>query len=216
MARRDRDPPGNGWAVKPEDIAAGYDTLAAHWDSERFPRDNGIEQHKRALQFADKPGPALDMGCGSSGRFIDLLTDAGYQVEGLDLSREMLTRAKIRHPEVTFHHGDIRHWVPEQSYHFISAWDCLWHLPLADQAPTLVKILQMLSPQGIFIFSMGGLSAPAEHENSVMGPAMYYSTLGIPKTLDIISHNNCLCRHLEFDQYPEVHVYLIVERIAEL
>ena len=41
---------------------------------------------------------------------------------------------------------------------------------------------------------------------------MYYSVLGIPKTLEVLSAAGCICRHLEYDQYPEQHLYMIAQR----
>jgi len=36
--------------------------------------------------------------------------------------------------------------------------------------------------------------------------------LGIPALLKIIDRCGCVCRHLEYDQYPENHLYLIVQK----
>jgi hypothetical protein len=41
---------------------------------------------------------------------------------------------------------------------------------------------------------------------------MYHATLGIPKTLQVLAEASCVCRHLEYDQYPEDHVYVIAQR----
>ena len=74
--------------MNPKDVAKSYDSIAERWNSEDFPRQNGVEQHKRAIAFVKRRGRALDIGCGSSGRIVDLLLEHGFQVEGLDLSRE--------------------------------------------------------------------------------------------------------------------------------
>jgi RimJ/RimL family protein N-acetyltransferase len=41
---------------------------------------------------------------------------------------------------------------------------------------------------------------------------MYHATLGVPKTLYALTEAGCVCRHLEYDQYPEAHVYLIAQK----
>jgi hypothetical protein len=64
----------------------------------------------------------------------------------------------------------------------------------------LSKIMQSLTPGGVCIFKTGGLDAASEKVDSVMGPQMYYSVLGIPNTLKVISESGCVCRHLEYDQ----------------
>jgi SAM-dependent methyltransferase len=198
--------------MKPSDIARSYDQIADRWNSETFPRNNGIAQHERAIAFLKDKRHALDIGCGCNGRIIDLLRSHGFDVEGLDISRRMIELAKQRHPDVTFHHADICEWVFPKRYDLISAWDSIWHLPLTVQEPVLKKIFQALIPGGVCIFTTGGLDAPAEKVDSAMGPRMYYSALGIPDTLKVLSETGCICRHLEYDQYPESHLYIIAQK----
>ena len=73
-------------------------------------------------------------------------------------------------------------------------------------------MLTHLTPGGVCLFSMGGLDHQEEKTDSVMGPRMYYSTLGIPKTLELVTQSGCVLRHMEFDQRPEQHLYMIVQR----
>jgi hypothetical protein len=47
-----------------------------------------------------------------------------------------------------------------------------------------------------------------------MGPAVQYSTLGIPGLLEVIAQARCVCRHLEFDQLPEKHLVVVAQRPA--
>jgi hypothetical protein len=83
---------------------------------------------------------------------------------------------------------------------------------LAQQEPVLKKILHGLTAGGVCIFTTGGLDAPSEKVDSAMGPQMYYSVLGIPNLLKLMSDAGCICRHLEYDQYPELHLYVIAQR----
>jgi SAM-dependent methyltransferase len=199
--------------MTPAEIAQSYDQLADQWNSDAFPRENGIKQHERAIAFAKNRRCALDVGCGSSGRILDLLQSLGFEVEGLDISSRMIELAKRRHPAVTFHHADICEWELPKKYDFISAWDSIWHVPLSQQEPVLKKLLNGLSSGGICIFTMGGLDAPSEKVDSAMGPQMYYGVLGIPETLRLLSDADCVCRHLEYDQYPELHLYVIAQKV---
>lgn len=198
--------------MTPSEIARSYDQLADHWNSDAFNRANGMEPHKRAITFLKNKGRALDVGCGSSGRFIDLLRSQGFDPEGLDVSGRMIELARQRHPELNFHHADIREWELPVKYDLISAWDSIWHLPLVDQEPVMRKLCEGLSPGGVFIFTTGGVEEPSEKVDSAMGPPMYYSVLGIPNLLRVLSESACICRHLEYDQYPELHVYIIAQK----
>jgi trans-aconitate methyltransferase len=169
-------------------------------------------QHERALTFITHPGAALDVGCGSSGRFIELLRSRGFQVEGADLSAEMLRLARLRHPQVQFHHADICSWSLTRSYRFISAWDSIWHVPLTRQPLVLQKLFAGLDHDGVIIFSAGGLEMPDERRDDGMGVPMYHATIGVPHILGLIEATGCKLRHFEYDQFPETHVYFIAQQ----
>lgn len=199
--------------MNPEKTAANYDQIAQHWDNSHFDRTYGIRQHQRALQFLQGSGKALDIGCGSSGRIIDLLLGSGFEVEGLDLSREMLKRARRHHPDLTFHQVDICNWTFPCRFDFISAWDSIWHVPLAQQTGLVRKICQGLAPGGVFIFTSGGVDEPDEVTNDCFGQALYHAAPGVTNLLSTIDDAGCHCRHLEYDGgFPDRHLYLIVQR----
>lgn len=199
--------------MDPHDVAKSYDNLADHWNGDSFHRENGMDPHRRALQFVEARGSAIDIGCGSSGRFIDLLLSEGFETEGLDLSAEMLRLAKERHPSVPFHHADICTWEPEKRYDFITAWDSIWHAPLAQHEAILSKLCNALTDNGVLIFTSGAVDEPGDTDNPCMGQPMYHAAPGIPALLNIIAANRCIVRHLELDQWPEKHLYLIVQKV---
>lgn len=204
--------------MHPSPIACAYDLLAERWLDGRFNQANGIEQHRRALAFladADADGEegwALNVGCGCNTRFNPLLHARRLHIEGIDISAHMLALARAADPAVTLHHADAVTWQAQRQYRFISAWDSIWHVQLAQQAALLRKLMRALAPGGVFIFSTGGLDAPAEHVDSYMGPEVYYGSLGIPGLLEVVNDAGCVCRHLEFDQYPQKHLYVIVQQ----
>lgn len=199
--------------LKPEEIGRAYDELTHLWTSPDFNRNDGIQQHLRAIAFAKNKGAALDVGCGCSGRIIDLMLAEGYSPEGIDVSNGMLKLAETRHPNITFHHADICKWVIPKHYDLISAWDSIWHVPLSLQAPVLLKLFAALNRGGICIFTAGGLDNADEHCDAAMGREVYYSTLGVNGFLDVISQSGCICRHFEYDQQPELHSYFIVQKL---
>ena len=201
--------------MTPTEIAASYDEIAHRWQDETFDNTNGIAAHQRALAFISNPGAALDAGCGCNGRFFDLLENCGFTVEGVDISSAMIERASQSHPHITLHHADICTWQPPRQYSFISAWDSIWHVQLESQADVITKLMSALLPNGVLIFTMGGLHYEDEVFDNAMGVPMYHSTLGLKKTLSLIADNDCICRHLEYDQFPEPHVYVIVQATAE-
>lgn len=214
--------------MTPDQIAQTYDHLAAFWTSDGLDASNGLEAHRRALRFLKAPVPslasasapagaeaqraALDVGCGSSGRLAALLLAEGLSVTGVDISEEMLRLARVRQPGAIFLQADVVTWELPQAYDFISAWDSIWHVPLAGHEALLRKLCAGLKPGGVLILTAGGTEAPGELSGMMMGQPVYHATLGLPRLLEVISGAGCVCRHLEYDQHPELHVYLIVQR----
>jgi hypothetical protein len=62
------------------------------------------------------------------------------------------------------------------------------------------------------IWTTGGLDWPEEKRDSAMGPTVYHSGLGISKTMQTVAEAGCVCRHLEYDQWPEKHVFIIAQK----
>ncbi|MGA7125194.1 MAG: class I SAM-dependent methyltransferase, partial [Chthoniobacterales bacterium] len=84
--------------MDPEALGREYDKIAAHWQ-EPFLQTNGLTQFEKAIHFTKNRGPALDIGCGCSRRFIDLLQKHGFAPEGLDVSEKMIALAREQHPQ---------------------------------------------------------------------------------------------------------------------
>ncbi|WP_367154936.1 trans-aconitate 2-methyltransferase [Methylomonas sp. HYX-M1] len=199
--------------MTPLEIGRAYNSITHLWESPAFDRSNGIAQHQKAIAFAHKRGHALDIGCGCSGRLIDLLSNNGFAAEGLDVSDEMIRLAKQKHPCLQFHQQDICEWIFPKRYDFITAWDSIWHIPLTRQVEVLTKIVDGLNKNGVLIFSFGGTTEPGEHKDNAMGPEVYYSSLGTNGFLSLLINLGCACKHLEYEQVPELHAYLIAQKI---
>lgn len=194
--------------MTPEQVAASYDQIADQWlDLSAY----GFAQIERAVAFVKHKGVALDVGCGA-GRCLDLLARHGFRTDGIDTSPAMIALARERHPDARLFHGDICGWELPRPYDLIVAWDSVWHVPLAEQEAVLTKLCRGLSAGGVLVFTTGGTDVPSEKRDSYMGPPMYHAALGIPKTLHVLAQAGCVCRHLEYDQYPELHVYVIAQK----
>lgn len=199
--------------MKPAETGLAYDKITHLWETGTFDISNGIAQHQRAISFVESRGHALDVGCGSTNRLINLFLDEGFTPEGVDVSAEMLRLAKDKTPAITFHQQDICQWPLPNKYDLISAWDSIWHVPLQQQEALIRKLLAALNTGGVLIFSAGGLDEASEHRDDFMGPEVYYSSLGISGFLAVIAGAGGVCRHFEFDQYPELHAYFIVQKL---
>jgi trans-aconitate methyltransferase len=198
--------------MTPKQIGQAYDQITHLWESDEFDLSNGIAQHQHALSFVTSHHRALDIGCGCTNRIINLLSPDFAIVEGVDVSIEMLNLARAKHPNVPFHHADFLAWQTPHQYDFISCWDAFWHIPLANQAKALNKMLSLLAPNGVCIFSFGGLEEADTHSNDYMGVEMAYATLGINGYRSAVSQMGAVERYLVLDKDGQKHCYMIVQR----
>jgi len=100
------------------------------------------------------PGSAiLDAGCGT-GDLAVLLAGRGYSVLGVDVSNEMLARARVRLPGAVFRREDMSSFVCQEPVDaVVCTCDALSHLiePDAVQA-AFVSFLHCLKPAGYVVF----------------------------------------------------------------
>ncbi|WP_287133409.1 class I SAM-dependent methyltransferase, partial [Alteromonas sp.] len=163
----------------------------------------------------DKPkkrGYALDIGCGCTNRFVPIIESAGLTYEGIDVSKDMLAIATSQLPAHTFYCADVCTFTIPKHYSFISAWDSFWHIPLTQQEPLLKKLVDHLDDDGVLLFSCGGTDESGQHTNEVMGPEVYYASLGLHRYIEILIEAGGFVRHVEFDQHPELHTIIIVQK----
>lgn len=199
--------------MKPKETGLHYDKIASWWQKHHLHSTYGVTALEKAIKFAENKSSALDVGCGSSGRFIDVLLQNGFTPEGLDVSAGMISLARQLHPNVKFFVGDICTWELPRKYDLISAWDSTFHLPISEQKPVLKKLCDGLNPKGIIIFTCGGSIGSTEISGSFQGENFDYSTLGVEEFLRLIMEFGCLCKHVEYDLFPENHVYIIGKKM---
>lgn len=87
----------------------------AFWDAE----DYGSEIGLMSAFLKQHPGPALEIGAGS-GRLMLPLLKMGFEIEGLELSEDMLDLGKHRAARMgldpVIHQGDMCHWRGARCY----------------------------------------------------------------------------------------------------
>lgn len=92
------------------------------------------------------PGRSLEVGCGS-GRLLLPLRELGYEVEGLELSEEMiaLCQQKLGGPNTMLHHGNMDDWQAPCRYDSIMIPAFTLQLS-ADPAAALTRFHAALNP----------------------------------------------------------------------
>ena len=146
-------------------------------------------------------------------RFTQAFLKHGFTPTSVDISAEMISLARQWHPGVTFYTEDICIWQFPHKYDLISAWDSTFHLSLAEQKPVLKKMCDGLNPQGILLFTCGGSIGHEEISAGFEDETFDYSPLGVNEFLRLLIDFGCTCKHLEYDPYPENHVYIIAQKL---
>ena len=149
--------------MNPHLIGKKYDQLAKSWDKHHKSSEYGVKQIEQAIQFCVNKNKALDVGCGTGGRLIKLLKNNGFTVNGIDVSKQMIALAKQNHPSEQFDIADICHWETQDKFDFIMAWDSIFHLSLCMQKPVITKLCNLLSKNGVLIYTFGDVYG--EHIN---------------------------------------------------
>lgn len=98
----------------PRRMSQPYLSLEAHLHDAFWEAEDDASEVKLMAAFLKKhPGPALEMGAGS-GRLMFPLLEMGLEIEGLELSRDMLdlgaASAQQRGLQATIHQGDMNDW----------------------------------------------------------------------------------------------------------
>jgi predicted TPR repeat methyltransferase len=193
--------------MEPESTGRAYDTIAPQWEKVLLTSCYGLSYLEKAIANCARRGKALDIGCGTGGRMINALLAAGMNVTGIDISAGMLAIAKPRHPTVTFIQANMATWNSSETYDLILAWDSTFHLPIASQEPVLRKLCRHLEPQGILLFTSGGIHA--EISGEMYGQRFEYSSLSEIEFFEILTSEGCKLLTFERDQYPLNHTVTI-------
>jgi SAM-dependent methyltransferase len=98
-------------------------------------------------------GLVCDMGCGP-GHVARYLHERGVQVCGVDLSAEMVDRARRLIPAVEFQQGDMMALdIPDETWVGIVAFYSLIHIPRTDMLHALDELRRVLRPGGGLLLS---------------------------------------------------------------
>ena len=110
-------------------------------------------------RWIKKPGIVLDIGCGN-GDFLDAMQRRGWQVSGVDSSKESCRLAREKVGESVFCGNLSECNFKDGSYDMIT----LWHVPehVADLDLLLKKIYALLHEKGILVIAIPNAQGVAE------------------------------------------------------
>lgn len=112
------------------------------------------------------PARILDLACGT-GTLALALAEAGYDVQGLDLSGKMLAQARAKQEKadpkgllkLTFAEADMRYFLVDAPVDVVLChYDSLNHLSNETELrATFLQVAQALKPGGLFLFDLNTL-----------------------------------------------------------
>ncbi len=140
------------------DCQASYDLVAGEYVRRVF---DELQHKPLDRQLLDRfaaslrgVGPVGDIGCGP-GHVTRYLHGQGVDVCGVDLSPEMVARARRLNPGIVFRQGDMTALVdvPDGAWAGITAFYSIIHVPPSELVSTLRELARTLRPDGLLLLA---------------------------------------------------------------
>jgi SAM-dependent methyltransferase len=139
-----------------------FDALYLREYEPLFTLERDRREVARLLDILGLPDGAriLDVPCGQ-GRHSHLLAEAGFDVDGLDLSAELLARARARGtgPRLRYHRGDMRNLPSEWTGQFDAVLNLFTSFGFfadpSDDRGVVAEFARVLRPGGILVWHGG-------------------------------------------------------------
>jgi SAM-dependent methyltransferase len=128
----------------------GADAFAGDWEDDQPPPDDLYA----ALKQYFRPGPTVDVGCGS-GRDTAWLAANGFDSIGIDASAGLLAEARRRHPGVTFRQDTLPELASLETGAFANVLceTVIMHLAPDTVAGAVQRMAALLAPGGTLYLS---------------------------------------------------------------
>jgi cyclopropane fatty-acyl-phospholipid synthase-like methyltransferase len=170
---------------KRETVRRGYDACARDYaeSRDRFRSERHLVGLVRDLAKASR---VLDLGCGSGKPIDSFLIAKGFDVTGVDISKEQIRLASEALPSGTFIHGDMSEVTfPPETFDAVVSFYAIFHLPREEHAGLLHKAMNLLLPGGYLLVTMGADDWEGTEED-FHGTRMFWSHYGRERNLQLI------------------------------
>jgi len=166
-------------------VQRGYDRCAAEY--ERARQEGTHPELTLLMDCLDEGARALDIGCGAGVPVAGTLAQR-FQVIGVDLSSEMIERARINVPMASFIHSDIMD-VQFPSNHFdaVVSFYAIFHLPREEHPELFHRIHRWLKAGGYFLATVFDTREAPYTEDDFFGVIMYWSNFGLKEYQQLLT-----------------------------
>jgi ubiquinone/menaquinone biosynthesis C-methylase UbiE len=138
-----------------DELGKDYETAFAGLTAQR-------EEIGWLLDELPKKAKVLDVGCGTGRPTAELLSAAGHEVTGYDVSPRMVEIARVQVPAARFEVADLRTLTqPSESWDAVIAFYPLLQMTRAEIDAALASFADWLKPGGFFLLA----TVPVDVEN---------------------------------------------------
>jgi ubiquinone/menaquinone biosynthesis C-methylase UbiE len=128
---------------------ARYDGIADWYDAEFQPAPLQSETWHTLIELlGEGDGTLVDVGCGT-GSYAAALADLGWTVTGVDVSEDMLRRAREKGVETAWADANA---LPFEDGSFDAAVSVFTHTDVDDFAGVLREVARVVRPGGAFVY----------------------------------------------------------------
>jgi cyclopropane fatty-acyl-phospholipid synthase-like methyltransferase len=187
-----------------------YDLIASGFSEMR---DSFYKEQKYIDLLMDylQPGDSiLDIGCGSGHPIASYLVDHGFQVTGVDSSKELLKIAGHKCPKMHTIFGDIRTVDINNQFDAIIEWWCLFHLPKEDHSKMIARFSKWLKKGGVLEFTSGDKEYQGR-DSAMLNQELNYYSLNPDAYEKYLEENNFKLLLRESDQ--DQHLVWIAQKV---
>lgn len=171
-----------------KEVQMAYNNICEQWNDFCLGRDINkcIVDFERSF---DRHSKVLDIGCGTGYPIAKYLADCGHIVTGIDISENMIQRAKqLNLPNANFFKTDFFDFHTDKKFDAVIAFDSIWHMQYCQQRQIYGKVAKLLVKGGQFLFTHG--LSDGESYGEMYGQQFYYSSIAFEELQRILLETN--------------------------